>query len=90
MEFEALALVREFGLLDQGDFHDIVNSNPVFASIEERLTGEEDENAKRQALEEELESRLGALPDRTHLEGKAVTPKAACGLRARSPAMGRV
>jgi hypothetical protein len=34
---EALALIRQNGLLAEGDFHDIVDSDEIFSSVEDKL-----------------------------------------------------
>ena len=35
---EALDLIRQYGLVARDDFHDIVDSEPIFSSIEEKLS----------------------------------------------------
>ena len=71
---EALALIRENGLFDRNDFHDIVNVEPVFASLEQSLAEKADPGDKERELDDELRSALGVKPDKTHLDGRPVSP----------------
>jgi hypothetical protein len=72
---DALTLIRQGGLFAQEDFHDIVDSDSVFASVKSDLAGFADLEAKDKALESDLGGSLGHLPRTTHLDGKAVTPQ---------------
>ena len=72
---EALALIRQNGVLAQSDFHDAVDSDDITASIEDRFAHAASPDDKRKALDEELKASLGAKPHTTHLDGKAVTPE---------------
>ncbi len=71
---EAIALIRQNGLFDQGDFHDVVDSDPVFSSVESKLTSFENSADKEKALGGELKASLGAPPKMTHLDGGAISP----------------
>ncbi len=73
---EAIELIRENGLLDKDDFHDVVNVDPVFASLKETLAKEVEPLRKERALADALAAALGAKPKTTHLEGKPVSPAA--------------
>lgn len=68
---EALALIRLNGLISRSDFHDIVDSDPIFSSIERRLAKASD---KQTALSEALRDSLGFTPPMTHLDGKTLRP----------------
>jgi len=68
---EALALIRRNGLLSRNDFHDIVDSDPIFPSIERKLAKTSDKQA---ALDEALRDSLGVEPPMTHLDGETVSP----------------
>jgi hypothetical protein len=65
---EAIALIRQNGLLDQNDFHDVVDSEPVFSSVEAKLAAYENPADKQKALSDELKASLGELPKLTHLD----------------------
>lgn len=56
---EALALIRQNGLLSRNDFHDIVGSDPIFPSIEQKLARYANATDKEAALDEALRDRLG-------------------------------
>jgi hypothetical protein len=71
---EALALIRQNGLLNQNDFHDIVDSDPIFPSIAQKLVRYANPSDKEAALDEALRDRLGAKPPITHLDGKTLSP----------------
>ncbi len=70
---EALALIRKDGMVAQSDFQDIVDSNPIAESIEEDLARIPDRAAKEKALNEELNAKLGVVPEVTHLDGQVVS-----------------
>jgi hypothetical protein len=72
---EALELIERNGLLAEPDFHDIVDSDEIFASIGDKLGRYMDPAEKLKQLEQELRASLGAKPDVTHLGGKAVSPE---------------
>lgn len=72
---EALALIRQNGLLAERDFHGIVDSDPIFASIHNKLARYADPSKKQEALEEELRASLGAPPQITDLDGKTMSPR---------------
>lgn len=71
---EALALIRQYGLVARGDFHDIVDSEPIFSSIEEKIAAAADPAEKGKVVFEGLKSSLGELPGVTHLDGEALRP----------------
>ena len=75
LSVEALALIRRNGLVARGDYHHAVASAPVFSALKRTLTSRADLAAKRALLERELEARLGAKPDITHLDGRTLTPE---------------
>ena len=70
---EALALIRQDGMVAQPDFHDIVDSKPIAESIEEDLARISDRAAKERALDQELQAKLGVVPETTHLDGEVVS-----------------
>jgi hypothetical protein len=72
---EALALIRQNGLLAQSDFHDTVDSDPIYSSIQAKLARYPDPDEKRKALDQELKASLGIMPQATHLDDKAVSPR---------------
>ena len=71
---EALALVRQNGLLSRDDFHGIVDSDPIFPSIEHKLARTSNASDKQAALDEALRVSLGAKPPMTHLDGETLSP----------------
>ena len=73
---EALELVRENGLVDRGDFHDVANVDPLFASLEAALAEAAEPRRKQQEIDGELAAALGGTPATTHLEGKPSSPAA--------------
>jgi hypothetical protein len=72
---EALALIRQNGLLAQGDFHDIVDSDEIFSSVEDKLAHSAGPADSPRTVDEELKARLGVKPPTTHLDNKPVTPE---------------
>ncbi|MDE3174833.1 MAG: hypothetical protein KGM15_01845 [Pseudomonadota bacterium] len=73
---DALALIRADGLFAARDFHDYVDSDPIFAAASARLAAIPIASEKAKALDHALTSALGALPAVTHLDGEAVSPRA--------------
>lgn len=73
---EALQFVRQNGLFDRGDFHDVVDSGILFASLGQKLAGPAAAGDKERELHDALRSTLGDKPPMTHFEGKAVSPEA--------------
>ena len=71
---EALALIRQNGLLAENDFHDVVDPDPIFPAIEQNLKRYGDPADRRKALDEALKTVLGAKPETTHLDGDALSP----------------
>ena len=61
-------------MLAEGDFHDIVNSDAIFASLEDKLAGSADPADTRRTVDEELKASLGVKPPTTHLDDKPVSP----------------
>ena len=72
---EALALIRRNVLIARRDFHDVVDSDPIFSSIERRLARYPNPGEKRNAMDRELKADLGVKPQTTHLDGHALTPQ---------------
>jgi len=72
---EAIALIRQNGILDQSDFHDVVDSEPIFSSIARKLARLPSPADKARALDQELKASLGVKPRTTHLDRKAVSPE---------------
>ena len=72
---EALALIRQNGLLAEDDFHNVVDQeDPIFPAIEQKLARYADPADRRKALDEALKTMLGAKPGTTHLDGDALSP----------------
>ena len=71
---EALALIRQDGLLSRDDFHGIVDSDPIFPSIERKLAHTANASEKQAALDEALKVGLGVKPPMTHLDGETLSP----------------
>jgi hypothetical protein len=72
---EALDLARRGGLIDRSDYHDVVDSDPVFQSAREAIERNASPENKESAVDRELSTALGAKPDATHLDGQRVSPK---------------
>ncbi len=72
---EAIALIRQDGLLDESDFHGVVDSDPIFSSIEKKLERLSSPAEKEKALDQGLKASLGTKPRTTHLDGEAVSPE---------------
>jgi hypothetical protein len=72
---DALQLIRESGLVDDHDFHDIVDSDPIFRSLASQLARRDSGQDRLKALEPALDRALGATPRQTHLDGKALSPR---------------
>ncbi len=73
---EALALIRQNGLVERDDFHDVVDDGPVLASLKETVAGPGEPEVKDRALDDALTATLGVTPTTTHLEGRLVSPTA--------------
>jgi hypothetical protein len=71
---EAIDLIRQNGLFNQSDFHGVVDSDPIFPAVEDKLASHENAADKQKALDDELRATLGAPPRMTHLDGEAVSP----------------
>ena len=71
---EALALIRQNGLLAEDDFHDVLDPDPIFPVIEQKLARYADPADRRKALDQALKTMLGAKPTTTHLDGDALSP----------------
>lgn len=71
---EAVDLIRQKGLVALADFHDIVDPQPIFSSIDKELSRVADPEAKRKVLDEDLEATLGEPPSVTHLDGETLSP----------------
>ena len=70
---EAVALIRKDGMVARPDFRDIVNTEPIAESIEDDLARIPDRKAKESALREELQGKLGVVPEVTHLDGQVLS-----------------
>ena len=68
-----MALIRKDGMVAQPDFRDIIDLNPIAASIEKDLAAVSDRAAKEKALDEEVPAKLGTVPEVTHLDGQVVS-----------------
>ena len=73
---EALALIRENGLIERGDFHEVVDLDPVVTTLKQTLAQEPEPQRQERALDDQLTAALGATPGTTHLEGKPLSPAA--------------
>jgi hypothetical protein len=73
---EALALIRENGLIERGDFHEVVDLNPAVETLKQTLAEESEPQRQERELDEQLTAALGAKPGTTHLEGKPLSPAA--------------
>ena len=71
---EALALIRQGGLVARGDYHHVVDSGPIYASFKRRLARYKSRADKLKALDRELKGRLGREPPITHLDGEVLSP----------------
>ena len=72
---EALALIRQNGLLAEGDFHHVLDDpDPIFSAIEQELARYADPAGRRKALDEALKTTFGAKPPTTHLDGDRLSP----------------
>jgi len=72
---EVLALIRRNGLLAESDFHDVVDSKPVYASLTQELAETAVTPDKFAVLDDVLADRLGVPPTLTHLDGRPLTPE---------------
>ena len=71
---EALALIRQNGLLAEDNFHDVLDPDPIFRGIEQHLAHQADPAGRRKELDETLKTMLGAKPTTTYLDGDALSP----------------
>ena len=71
---EALDLVRQNGLLDRRDFHDLADLDPVEDALKEAVAGDGGPEEKAKALEDALTASLGPRPEATHLGALRVSP----------------
>ena len=71
---EALALIRQDGLVARGDFHHVVDSGPIYASSNAGSPATRVRADKLRALDRQLKARLGREPPITHLDGEALEP----------------
>jgi len=72
---EAIALIRQNGILDQSDFHGVVDSEPIFSSIEQKLALLSSPTDKEKVLDRELKASFGVKRRTTHLDGEAESPE---------------
>jgi hypothetical protein len=73
---EALALVRQHGLFDLGDFHDVVDVDAMFDELRQTLAAPVAPDTRQRALDDRLKSALGVKPTFTHLDGRPMAPSA--------------
>ncbi len=73
---EALALIRQNGLVERDDFHDVVDDGPVLASLKETVASPAEPEQKERSIDDALTAALGVKPATTHLEGRQVRPAA--------------
>lgn len=73
---EAIELIRENGLLDRSDFHDVKDVDPLIAALTDALAKQAEPRRKERELDDALIATLGVKPETTHLEGKPVSPAA--------------
>jgi hypothetical protein len=73
---EALALIRQNGLVDRNDFHDVVDDAAVLTRLKETVAKPAEPERKERALDEALTAALGAKPTTTHLGGRPLSPAA--------------
>jgi hypothetical protein len=73
---EAIELIRENGLLDRGDFHDVRDVDPLIASLKDALAERAEPRGREREIDDKVARTLGAKPEITHLEGKPVSPTA--------------
>jgi len=73
---EAIELIRQNGLLDRGDFHDVKDVDPLIASLKDALAERAEPLRKEREIDDALARTLGAKPEITHLEGRPVSPGA--------------
>ena len=75
---EALALIRQNGLVERDDFHDVVDDGPVLASLKETVASPARARARKErSIDDALTAALGVKPTTTHLEGRLREPRRA-------------
>ena len=67
---DALMLIRQNGLVGAQDYHDVVDSDPIFAALSRRLATVAGADAKLKALN----GALGPAPASVRLDGRKLTP----------------
>ena len=72
---DALLLIRQNGLVGSTDFHEVVDSDPVFADLSRRLARVAGADDKLKALDVALARDLGAAPAAARLDGRTLTPE---------------
>lgn len=72
---DAIRLIQQGGLVAAGDFHDIVPSDPIFASLKRALATSPTADSRGALIERNLREWIGAIPARTHEDGSIVTPQ---------------
>lgn len=73
---EALALIRENGLVERGDFHEVMNVDAAVETLKQALAQESEPQRQDRVLDDRLTAALGAKPETTHLEGRPLSPDA--------------
>ncbi len=71
---EALALIRKNGLIQRGDFHDVVDLDAIVDRLRRTLAREPEPQRQDRVLDDGLTAALGAKPGTTHLEGRPLSP----------------
>ena len=71
---EALDLIRQNGLVARSDFHDVINSDPIFASVREKLRARQTRRRSSKCPRRRAQASVGEPPE-THLDGETLTPQ---------------
>ena len=79
LAIEALHLIGQRGVVARSDFHGVVDSDPIFSSIEKKLSRAAGPEDKLKVVKSELKSSVGETPEVTHLDGHTLSPDALAG-----------
>jgi hypothetical protein len=72
---DAVALIRQQGIVAEKDFHPVVDSDPVWEKVGYAISRAPSEADKLAALDSAVASQLGAAPEKTQLDGRELTPR---------------
>ncbi len=72
---DALTLIRQHGLVAEKDFHDVIDSEPVWDNVSKAIAQADGVQDKIVALKTALADDLGVAPRETELDGRELTPK---------------